>query len=65
LDKLIKDLPLRVVHRTIIYGAYDNIISRRPVFGRILRTILQALEKTPLRVFGLSHFWVIERKTGI
>jgi hypothetical protein len=24
---------------------------------------LQLLEKTPLRIFGLSHFWVVEKNT--
>jgi SAM-dependent methyltransferase len=58
---LIDGLPFRVVHRTIIYGAYDNIIYRWPTIGRILRAFLQALERTPLRIFGLSHLWVLER----
>jgi hypothetical protein len=29
--------------------------------GRFLRTVLQTLEQTPLRLFGLSHFWVMEK----
>jgi SAM-dependent methyltransferase len=61
LQGLIQDLPLQIAHRTIIFGAYDNIIARWPTPGRFLRTILQALEHTPLRIFGLSHFWVLER----
>ncbi len=61
LGKLVADLPVRIVRRTIIYGAYDNLIARSPAFGRLLRSILQAFERTPLRAFGLSHFWVLER----
>ncbi len=61
LEKLFKGLPVRFIQRTIIFGAYDNIIARRPGLGRLLRTLLQALEKTPLRVLGLSHFWVVEK----
>jgi SAM-dependent methyltransferase len=61
LAQLFGDLPVRCVQRTIIFGAYDNIIARWPAFGRVLRAVLQALERTPLRVFGLSHFWVLER----
>jgi len=61
LNRLIHELPLRIVHRTIIFGAYDNIIARWPAFGRILRKTLQSLERTPLRILGLSHFWVLER----
>ena len=52
---------VRFVQRTRIFGAYDNIIARFPAAGKLLRGFLQALEKTPLNVFGLSHCWVVER----
>ena len=48
--------------RRTLFGAYDNIIARRPTLGRLLRRFLQTLERTPLQGFGLSHFWVIEKK---
>ncbi len=58
---LFQGLPVRLIERKIIFGAYDNIIARSPTLGKMLRAILQFLEKTPLRLFGLSHFWVIEK----
>ncbi len=61
LDQLFAGLPVRFKERTVIFGAYDNIIARWPTIGRFLRAILQALESSPLRALGLSHFWVIER----
>jgi SAM-dependent methyltransferase len=61
LERLFEGLPVRFVTRTLIFGAYDNIIARWPAFGRALRVVLQALERTPLRIFGLSHFWVVEK----
>jgi len=61
LEKLFAGLPVLFVERTIIFGAYDNIIARFGSLGKILRGILQFLEKTPLNVFGLSHFWVVEK----
>lgn len=61
LERLFAGLPVKVVKRTIIFGAYDNIIARRPALGKTLRAFLQELEKTPLRVLGLSHFWVVEK----
>lgn len=61
LERLFGGLPIRYVERTIIFGAYDNIIARTAALGRALRGVLQFLERTPLRSFGLSHFWVIER----
>lgn len=61
LRNLFGDLPVRIVKKTTIFGAYDNIIARKPALGKILRGLLQALEKTPLQRMGLSHFWVIEK----
>jgi SAM-dependent methyltransferase len=61
LQRLFAGLPVRQVQQTIIFGAYDNIIARRPALGKLLRAVLQTLERTPLRIFGLSHFWVVEK----
>lgn len=61
LEKLFADLPVRFIERTIIFGAYDNIIARFGSLGKILRGLLQFLERTPLKRLGLSHFWVIEK----
>jgi SAM-dependent methyltransferase len=58
---LFANLPVRMVSKTVIFGAYDNIIARFGGFGRVMRSLLQFLERTPLRFFGLSHFWVIEK----
>ena len=64
LKKLFDDLPMRVIQRTVIFPGYDNVVARRPKLGRLLRAITYTLERTPLRVFGLSHFWVIEKLAG-
>lgn len=64
LEALFAGLPVRWVSRTILFGAYDNIIARRPGLGRLLRGLLQFLENTPLRGLGLSHFWVVEKTAG-
>jgi len=62
LEQLFAGLPLQVVEQTIIFGAYDNIIARFGRLGRLLRAVMQFLERTPLKIFGLSHFWVLEKK---
>jgi len=59
--KLFEALPVRFIEQTVIFGAYDNLIARFGVFGRVLRALLQFLERTPLKLFGLSHFWVVEK----
>jgi SAM-dependent methyltransferase len=58
---LFEGLPVRFITRRTIFGAYDNIIARRPKLGKALRGVLQWLEKTPLQRLGLSHFWVVEK----
>jgi SAM-dependent methyltransferase len=62
LAKLFDGLPVKYVERTVVFGAYDNLISRFGVFGKSLRSLLQALERTPFSQFGLSHFWVVEKQ---
>ncbi len=62
LKTLFEGLPVKVVQRNTIFGAYDNIIASRPGFGKFLRAFLYFIEKTPLQVFGLSHFWVVEKQ---
>jgi SAM-dependent methyltransferase len=62
LQKLFKDLPVKFIERTIIFGAYDNVIARFGSLGRVLRSVLQFLERTPLKIFGLSQFWVVEKE---
>jgi SAM-dependent methyltransferase len=61
LERLFTGLPVIFIYRSIIFGAYDNIIARSPALGKTLRTILQWMEKTPLRILGLSHYWVVEK----
>lgn len=61
LAKLFEGLPVKFIERTIIFGAYDNIIAKFGPLGKFLRGVLQFLERTPLKIFGLSHFWVIEK----
>jgi SAM-dependent methyltransferase len=60
LRRLFAGLPIHVVHHTQIFPGYDNIVARAPALGRTLRAITYALERTPLRVFGLSHLLVVE-----
>lgn len=62
LEKLLSGFNLHVMDRQVLFGAYDNLIRRFGPLGKALRALLQSLEKTPLRVFGLSHFWVLKKE---
>ena len=61
---LFEDLPVRIVVFTQIYPGYDNVLARRPAWGRLLRWGTYRIEQTPLRAFGLSHFAVAEKTSG-
>ena len=60
LSVLWKQLPVRVVHHSRVYGGYDNLARRFGGLGRALRG-LYALEGTVLDTWGLSHFVVLEK----
>ena len=59
--KLYRNLPAVVSVESYVYPGFDNIIARRKTFGRFLRAALYRAERTPLRMFGLSHFVVLEK----
>jgi hypothetical protein len=61
MHQLFESLPVKFIERTVIFGAYDNLIARFGGAGRFLRAILQFLETTPLKGLGLSHYWVVEK----
>lgn len=61
MQNLFDGLPVKFIDRRIIFGAYDNIIARFGVLGKVLRAILQFLEATPLKALGISHVWVVEK----
>lgn len=61
LRRLVYGLPLKKVHRSYVYPGFDSIGSRRPWLAALLRFVTYTCERTPLRVFGLSHFLVMEK----
>ena len=56
-----RNLPARVDVESYVYPGFDNIIARHQRLGRFLRAVLYRAERTPLKVFGLSHFVVLEK----
>ncbi len=61
LRALFAETPARAVLHTQVYPAFDNVIARRPRLGVWVRALMHMLERTPLRVFGVSHLLVVER----
>ncbi len=61
LVRLFKPAGLREVVHGYVYPGFDNVVARHALAGRIVRAVCQAAESTPLRVFGLSHFLVLQK----
>lgn len=61
LTRLFAGLPAQMKTQTIIFGGYDNLVVRLGWFGKIIRSVMQFLERTPFKFFGLSHLWVVEK----
>jgi SAM-dependent methyltransferase len=53
---------MHLVHHSVVYPGFDNVVATRPRLGSALRQLLYAAERTPLQAFGLSHFLVLRRK---
>lgn len=60
--RLYRGLDADVKAETYVYPGFDNIIARRKRLGGALRWALYRAERTPLRMFGLSHFVVLEKR---
>lgn len=60
--RLFDGQPVRIVTHRRIFGGYDNLVARYGAAGRLLRQSVQGAEATPLRVLGLSHLLVVEKR---
>lgn len=61
LRSLLDGLPVRIMVHTQLFAGYDKIVRRWPRLGQWVRCISYGLEKTPLRILGLSHLLVAEK----
>ena len=50
---------LRALVHSYVFPGFDHVMARRKLVGRALRWLLYPFERTPLRIFGLSHFVVL------
>ena len=51
-----------IIAHTQMYPGYDKIAARRKELASVFRNVTYALENTPLRNFGLSHFLVWKKR---
>ncbi|MCL4459217.1 MAG: class I SAM-dependent methyltransferase [Chloroflexi bacterium] len=61
LRRLFSGLAVQYVVHTYVYPGFDNVTAGHKRLGAALRRIMYFLERTPLRIFGLSHL-LIARK---
>lgn len=59
--RLFQGLSAKIVHHGYVYPGFDNIVARRRVLGKVLRSVFYTLEHTPMQTFGLSHLVVAEK----
>jgi SAM-dependent methyltransferase len=59
LRHLFADQSVGLVHHSIVYPGFDNLVARQATVGNLVRRLLYGLEGTPLQAFGLSHFLVL------
>jgi len=56
LEKLFRGIPFEVELKTIIFGAYDNIIKKQPLLGKMLRAVIHFFEKNAHQSIGTFAF---------
>jgi 2-polyprenyl-3-methyl-5-hydroxy-6-metoxy-1,4-benzoquinol methylase len=50
----------KIIYRRIFPG-FDKLSSKVPFIGKIIQKIFRILDRTPLNIFGISHFLIIEK----
>ena len=61
LQRVYRQAGLRERLHTYVFPGFDHVGARRKVVAKALRAAMYPLERTPLRIFGLSHFVVLEK----
>jgi 2-polyprenyl-3-methyl-5-hydroxy-6-metoxy-1,4-benzoquinol methylase len=50
----------RIAYRRIFPG-FDKLSSKIPILGTLIKGFFHLLDKTPLRIFGISHVVILEK----
>lgn len=58
---LFKGLPIKVVSHDYVFPAFDRLSRKWGLFGKIIQKFFHLIENTPLKVFGISHFLIVEK----
>jgi SAM-dependent methyltransferase len=61
IQKLFRGLPVTLQFASHIFPGLDNIAENYGWLGRAAQNIVDVIEGTPLRCFGISHFMVFQK----
>ena len=56
-----RGLETKALVETYVFPGFDQVMARRRWLGRLLRGVMYRIERTPLKLFGLSHFIVLQK----
>lgn len=51
----------KIVLFTQVFSGFDGLVRKFGVFGKVIQKVIHFLEKTPLHIFGISHFVIIKK----
>jgi SAM-dependent methyltransferase len=61
IERLFDGLDVEFVVQSHIFPGCDNW-AERGLMGRLFRDVMHLVEQSPLRCFGISHFWVVRKR---
>ena len=61
LFEIIKSARFKVIFYQGIFPGFDKLSNKIPLIGKLIQKIFRILEKTPLNIFGISHFLILEK----
>ena len=62
IERLFDGLPGRIAVHDYVFPGFDNFAARSRALGSLLRAVFYFVENTPVRLFGLSHFLVVQKR---
>lgn len=59
--RLYKGLPANIVSHDFVMPALDGLSRKWGVVGKVIQKFFYLVERTPLKIFGISHFIIAEK----
>jgi len=59
--KLFKNKEVEIIKKTYVYPGIDSFSVRHKTLGLLIKKIIFVFEKTPLKIFGISHYLIVKK----